>query len=117
MRPYEIVVIFDVSLEENTIREITDRVVELVRTRGGAPGRVDRWGRRTFAYELKHQTEGYYVFIEVSAEAEVVAEVDRLLSLSDAVLRHRVIRQSEHKPVTAKRVPAPVPEPEATPAG
>ncbi len=126
MRPYEIVVIFDVSIEENAIREMTDRVVDLVRTRGGKPGRVDRWGRRTFAYELKHQTEGYYVFIEVSAEPEVVAEVDRLLALSDAVLRHRVIRQPEHKVVT-KASPAvapatavetaPVPEAETAPAG
>lgn len=116
MRPYEIVVIFDVSLEENAIRELTDRVGELVRSRGGKTGRVDRWGRRTFAYELKHQTEGYYVLVEVSAEPEVVAEVDRLLSLSDAVLRHRVIRQPEHKAV-ATRAPAPVPELEITPAG
>ena len=114
MRLYEIAVIFDVSLEENSIREMTDRVVELVRTRGGTPGRVDRWGRRTFAYELKHRTEGYYVFIEAVAEPEVMAEIDRLLSLSDAVLRHRVVRQPELK-VVAK--PATAPEPEAAPAG
>jgi len=96
LRPYEIVVIFDASLEESVTREITDRVVEHVRSRGGTPGHVDRWGRRTFAYELKHRTEGFYVFIEVVAEPEVMAEVDRMLALSDEVLRHRVIRQPEH---------------------
>ncbi len=107
MRPYEIGVIFDASLEESAIRSVTDRVAEQVRNGGGTPGRVDRWGRRPFAYELKHRSEGYYVFIEVVAEPAVVAEVDRMLSLSDEVLRHRVIRQPEH--VVGRRRPAPAP--------
>ena len=114
MRPYEIVVIFDASLEENVIRQITDRIVDQVRTRGGTPGHVDRWGRRPFAYELKHRTEGYYVFVEVVAEPEVVAEVDRMLTLSDEVLRHRIIRQPEH--VVGRRSPAPAPAPASEPA-
>lgn len=109
MRPYEIVVIFDVSLEETDIRSFTDRIVEHVRTRGGTPGRIDRWGRRTFAYELKHRTEGYYVFIEAVAEPEVMAEIDRMLSLADEVLRHRVIRQPDHV-AGRRRVAAPEPE-------
>lgn len=96
MRPYEIVVIFDATLDEEIIRATTDKIAEHVRERGGATGRIDHWGRRAFAYELKHRTEGYYVIIEVSAEPSTVAEVDRMLSLSDDVVRHRVIRQPEH---------------------
>lgn len=115
MRPYEIAVIYDVSLEESAIREVTDRAIDLVRARGGTTGRVERWGRRSFAYELKHQSEGYYVFIEVTAEPEVLAEVDRLLALSDAVLRHRVVRQPEHRPPAHREAPV-VLEAAATPA-
>jgi small subunit ribosomal protein S6 len=107
MRPYEIVVIFDAGLDEAVIRATTDRVTDHVRSRGGTPGAVERWGRRTFAYELKHRHEGYYVLIEVVAEPEVVSEVDRMLALSDDVLRHKVIRQQE-KPAGRKPVVAPV---------
>lgn len=96
MRPYEIVVIFDATLDENIIRETTDKIAEYVRSKGGTTGRIDRWGRRTFAYELKHRTEGYYVIIEATGEPAVLAEVDRMLSLSDDVVRHRVIRQPDH---------------------
>jgi small subunit ribosomal protein S6 len=85
----------DVGLDESDIRTTTDRVAELVRSRGGSVGRVDRWGRRTFAYELKHKTEGFYVFIEVVAEPGAITEVDRMLTLTDEVLRHRIIRQPE----------------------
>ena len=95
MRPYEIAVIFDAGLDENDIKATTDRVAEAIRQGGGTVGRIDRWGRRTFAYELKHKTEGIYVFIEVVSDPPAVAEVDRMLSLADEVLRHRVIRQSE----------------------
>jgi small subunit ribosomal protein S6 len=107
MRPYEIVVIFDAGLDEAVIRATTDRVTDHVRSRGGNPGTVERWGRRTFAYELKHRHEGYYVLIEVVAEPEVVSEVDRMLALSDDVLRHKVIRQQE-KPAGRKAGVAPV---------
>ncbi len=109
MRPYEIAIIYDTSLEESDAREITNRVGELVRSRGGRSGRVDWWGRRPFAYELKHRTEGYYAFVEVSAEPETMAEVDRMLTLSDAVLRHRVIRQLESRAAAKAAAPAPAP--------
>jgi small subunit ribosomal protein S6 len=95
LRPYEIAVIFDIGLDENDIRAATDRVAELVRSHGGSVGHIDRWGRRTFAYELKHKTEGFYLFIEVVANPAAMAEVDRMLTLADEVLRHRIIRQPE----------------------
>ena len=113
MRPYEIAVIFDASLEESELREATDRVVALVRSHDGTPGRIDRWGRRTFAYELKHRTEGYYVFIEMVAAPEAVADIDRLLGLSDEVVRHRIVRQPEH---VSGRKPIPASTPQAEPA-
>jgi small subunit ribosomal protein S6 len=70
-------------------------VAELVRSHGGSVNHIDRWGRRTFAYELKHKTEGFYLFLEVVAEPAAMAEVDRMLTLTDEVLRHRIIRQPD----------------------
>jgi small subunit ribosomal protein S6 len=111
MRPYEVMVIFDVELEDADIRERVDRVLELIRSRGDNPGRVDYWGRRTFAYEMKHRTEGYYVLLEATAEPATMSEVDRLLALEDAVLRHKVLRQPEgaagRRPARRTRPPGP----------
>lgn len=95
MRPYEIVIIFDASLEEDAIRGVIDRICDLARSRGGSSGAVDRWGRRRFAYELAHRMEGYYVLVEVSIDVECVAELNRMLFLTDEVLRHKVIRLPE----------------------
>ncbi len=111
MRPYEIVVIFDATLEEQAIRDLTDHITDAVRTRGGTPGRIDRWGRRNFAYELNHRTEGYYVFIEAVCEPAVAAEIDRMLTLTDEVLRHRIIRQPDR---VAGRGKAPAATPQSS---
>lgn len=92
MRPYEVMLIFDASLEEETIRAAVDRYIEFIRSRGGNPGRVDRWGKRRFAYELHHRWEGYYVVLEAMAEPAVMDELHRMLSLADEMIRHKVIR-------------------------
>ena len=95
MRPYEVMVIFDTGAEPPAIQAVVDRVLETIRANEGAPGHVDRWGRRPFAYEVKHRREGYYVLIEFSGVSQTVAELNRLLTLADEVLRHKVIRLSD----------------------
>jgi small subunit ribosomal protein S6 len=92
MRPYEVMIIFEASLEEEGIRAGIDRATDLIKAKGGNPGRVDRWGKRRFAYELRHRSEGHYVVLEASASPEAMAELDRMLHLADEVIRHKVIR-------------------------
>lgn len=92
MRPYEVMIILNAALEEDAIRAQIDRAQEIIRANGGTPNRVDRWGKRRFAYELKHQWEGYYVLIEATAEPIAMSELDRALHLADDVVRHKVIR-------------------------
>ena len=92
MRPYEVMVILDAGLEEEVIRATIDRATALIKARGGIPGKVERWGKRRFAYEVKHRTEGYYVVIDATAEPAAMADLDRMLHLADEVIRHKVIR-------------------------
>src|SRR5258708_14057743 len=113
MRPYEVMIIFEASLEEEGIRAGIDRSTELIKAKGGNPGRVDRWGKRRFAYEVGHRTEGYYVLLEASAPPEAMAELDRMLHLADEVIRHKVIRLPD---VVAGRAPPPSPAPQTDPA-
>jgi small subunit ribosomal protein S6 len=95
VRPYEVMVIFDTGAEPPAIQAVVERVLETVQATGGTPGAVDRWGRRPFAYEVKHRREGYYVLVGFAGEVRTVHELDRLLSLADEVLRHKVVRLPE----------------------
>jgi len=109
-------VILDASLEEDAIRAVLDRATEVIRSNGGTPGRVDRWGKRRFAYELHHRWEGYYVLMEATAEPAAMAELDRMFHLADEVIRHKVIRLPEKTPARARR-PAATPEAAGAEAG
>jgi small subunit ribosomal protein S6 len=92
LRSYEVVVIFDATLEEEAIRPVLDRATAPI-TKAGAKVTTDRWGKRRFAYELKHRWEGIYVLLAFQTESvEALAELDRVLYLADEVLRHKVMR-------------------------
>ena len=95
MRPYEVMVILDASLEEEDIRAAVDRYTQLIQSRGADLGHVDHWGKRKFAYRLKHRWEGYYVVFQAKAEPAAMEELHRVLSLADEVLRHKVLRIPE----------------------
>jgi small subunit ribosomal protein S6 len=85
-------IILDAALEDDQIQAVIGRATEVVSTNGGNPGRVEKWGKRRFAYELNHRWEGYYVLLEASAEPAAMAALERSLTLADEVLRHKVIR-------------------------
>ena len=112
MRPYEVMIILDAQLADDAIRTATDRALDLLRSGGGDDVRVERWGRRRFAYELKHRWEGFYVLASVNAEPSLMAELDRTLHLADEVIRHKVIRLPEAATAASTAgAPAPAGEP------
>jgi small subunit ribosomal protein S6 len=88
-------IIFDVEVEDADIQAALDRALEVVRSNGGTTGTIDRWGRRTLAYEMNHKREGYYVVAEFTAEPKAAADLDRFLVLADEVMRHKIIRVPE----------------------
>ncbi|HLT11730.1 MAG: 30S ribosomal protein S6 [Actinobacteria bacterium] len=96
MRHYEVMVILDPSLEERTVAPSLDTYLNVIRNAGGSVEKVDVWGRRRLAYEIKKKAEGIYAVIDVQAPPEAVSELDRQLRLNESVLRTKVIRPDLH---------------------
>jgi small subunit ribosomal protein S6 len=92
VRPYEVMIIFDADLEEETIRAAVGRYTQLIESKGAQPGYIDYWGKRRFAYEVGHRQEGYYVVLQAMAEPPAMDELHRVLSLADETIRHKVLR-------------------------
>ena len=108
-RPYEVMIILDADLEEETIRANVERWLQSLEARGAERGYVDFWGKRRLAYEVKRRSEGYYVVLQARAEPPAMDELHRVLSLADEVLRHKVLRIPEKaygKPLVAGAMPA-----------
>ncbi len=94
-RPYEVMIIIDADLEEETIRAAVERWLQLIESNGAQRGQVDFWGKRRLAYEIKHKVDGYYVVLQARAEPQAMEELHRTLSLADEVIRHMVLRIPE----------------------
>ncbi len=92
MRHYEVMVILDANLEERTVAPSLDTYLNVIRNAGGSVEKLDVWGRRRLAYEIKQKTEGIYAVIDLQAPSEAVAELDRQLRLNESILRTKVIR-------------------------
>ncbi|HEX6262559.1 MAG TPA: 30S ribosomal protein S6 [Actinomycetota bacterium] len=92
MRTYEVMVIVDESAEDK-LEAVVERVTQIVTNGGGEVTKVDRWGKRKFAYEIDHKTDGFYLLLEFTADTELLGELERVLLLADEVVRHKVVRR------------------------
>ena len=70
VRPYEVVYIFDSTLEEPAINERLERFHALVKSDGAEAPRLNHWGKRTLAYPIKKREMGYYVVANFQAETD-----------------------------------------------
>jgi small subunit ribosomal protein S6 len=100
MRPYETMIVFDVAVDAQAIQIALDKALDTIRSNEGNPGAIDRWGKRPLAYEIKKRKEGYYVLVEFSGEPATVTALDRVLTLSDEVLRFKILRQPDTRAAT-----------------
>ncbi len=92
MRTYELVLIFRPEMAETEVRSEVSQVEKALVERGAEIRQIDFWGKRRLAYEIKHLNEGYYAVASFSGPVSAIDELDRALSLSDNVLRHKFIR-------------------------
>lgn len=92
VKDYEVVYIFDSSLEEPRINEKIERFHELVAGNGtGEVTAIDHWGRRELAYPIKDRDNGYYVVVHLSTTADRLPEFERLLQLDEELLRYLIV--------------------------
>lgn len=89
---YELMVILDPEIDERTVAPSLDKFLNVIRNDGGTIDNIDIWGRRRLAYEINKKTEGIYAVVNFTAESKSTDELDRQLSLSEAVMRTKVLR-------------------------
>ena len=91
-RVYELMIIIDSDVTEDEIAEVITRTEGLVTEEGGRIASTDNWGRRRFAYEIKHKNEGTYVVWEIVTETPGLPTTERQLRLADDIVRHKLFR-------------------------
>ena len=91
MRKYELVCIVQPELDETAFKGVVDRVSGWISEAGGSVDKVDIWGRRRMAYQIRKQREGQYVFVQAEMAPSYGTEFDRNMRFLEPVLRFSVV--------------------------
>lgn len=91
MRTYELMMIHRPEMSEPDVRTQIGELEAAIKESGTVKD-SDFWGKRRFAYEIDHVSEGYYSVVKFDGEAPLVTTLDRALALADNVVRHKILR-------------------------
>ena len=92
MNNYESVIILSAAADEEKTVAFGEKMKELIGANGELTN-VEEWGKKTLAYEINKQKEGYYILFIFTAKPEFIAEFERILGLDEIVLKHIVIKK------------------------
>ena len=87
---YEVVYIVDPTLGEEGIAALVEKFKTLAE-QNGSDVEVDQWGTRRLAYPIQFKNEGYYVLMSFTSEPAFPKELDRVLGITDGVMRSLIV--------------------------
>ena len=96
MRPYEVLFIVRPDLDEEQTEALINKFTDLIEKEGGEIVKVDKWGKRKFAYEIdKKWKDGFYTLVNFNSEPAVASELERVMKISDEIIRQMITRIGE----------------------
>lgn len=95
MKAYELLFFVAPSIDEETRLAVMKRIDTAITADNGTVDNVDNWGKRKLAYEINGLTDGDYTLIDFHANPESIAELDRVLRITDAVERFMIVKRTD----------------------
>ncbi len=97
MRKYEMMAIIHPDLDSASQEKSIDKIEKLIKDNKGKVGSVNHWGKKRFAYEIDHLKDGNYSIFNFSGGPETITEVDRVLKISDDIVRFMIVRRPDRE--------------------
>lgn len=95
MKKYEAFYIVAPTLSDAEVAKIADNFKGVVEKNGGTVESAEKWDKRKLAYEIKGHREGNYVLMNFEAPPQLPAELNRLMRISDDIVRHTILVRDE----------------------
>ena len=89
---YETMLVFSVAKGEEAVNAMVEKFKSLIEAHGTIDS-VVVWGNRKLAYPINYETEGYYVLVNYSSAPEFPAELDRVVNITEGVLRSLTVKK------------------------
>jgi len=97
VKAYELMLLLTPTLDEEARTDVLDKVQTLITSEKGTVDNVDSWGKRKLAYEIGDVTDGDYVVVDFHADPSTIAEIDRVLRITDPVVRFMIVRRDDRE--------------------
>ena len=94
LKNYEIVLVFSLANGEENVERLREKFTDLI-SKNGTLGEVETWGKRKLAYPINYENEGYYMVINFACDESFPAELDRVINITDGVLRSLTVAVEE----------------------
>ena len=95
MKAYELLYIVDSATPEETREAVANRIAAIVTDPEGSIDNIDDWGKRKLAYESNGQAEADYTLVDFHTDPQTIAELDRVLRITDSVMRHMIVARTD----------------------
>ncbi len=95
MKAYELLFFVAPTINDETRAGVMKRIETTIVSAEGQIDNVDNWGKRKLAYEINGLTDGDYTRIDFHADPKSIAELDRVLRITDAVERHMIVQRTD----------------------
>ena len=95
MKAYELLFFVAPNIDDETRLATMKRIETTIAEGEGKIDNVEDWGKRKLAYEINGLNEGNYTHIDFHADPAAVAELDRALRITDAVVRHMIVKRTD----------------------
>jgi len=95
MNHYELMYIMVPTLEGEALETVMTKVTTLIESVNGTITEVKKWGKRRLAYEINDIKEGFYVVVTFDADPNSITEIDRVLKLTEEILRFMITRDED----------------------
>ncbi len=95
MRNYELMLIVRGDWDDEKAGAVLEKVTGLVTGQGGTIENLEKWGKRRLAYLINDQMDGHYTVVNFKGEPAVEQELDRVLRITDGVIRFLIVRPNE----------------------
>ena len=97
MALYEHIFLARQDVTQQQVEALTEQIKAKIAALGGAVTKVEPWGVKSLAFRIKKNRKAHFTLLNIAAPSEAVAEIERLLSINEDVLRYLTIRVDEHE--------------------
>jgi len=110
LNKYETIIIINPNADTETVDKITTELQNMITGdgTGGVITKLENWGKRKLAYDIKRNKEGIYVLLDYETDPKIIQRIERYCILSEPIIKHMTVRAEDIPEPRTKEITKPI---------